>query len=101
MTPQVRRRAGRGNIYAAGRKLLDSDALGASIAGTAGEKPTGLNRLYDDRLSGKRSSTLRFGDRVIARVKGTQGQVDHDDDPPRAAAQPPTPRWATRSAAWP
>ncbi|RKQ87324.1 cell division protein FtsI/penicillin-binding protein 2 [Solirubrobacter pauli] len=64
----------RGNIYAAGGKLLDSDALGASIAGTAGEKPTGLNRIYDDRLAGKRSSTLRFGDRVIARVKGSKGK---------------------------
>lgn len=75
---EVRRRSGaaptRGNIYAAGGKLLDSDALGASIAGTAGEKPTGLNRVYDERLSGKRSSTLRFGDRVIARVKGTRGK---------------------------
>lgn len=64
----------RGNIYAAGRKLLDSDPLGASIAGTSGEKPTGLNRIYDDRLAGKRSSTLRFGERVIARVKGTRGK---------------------------
>jgi peptidoglycan glycosyltransferase len=64
----------RGNIYAAGGKLLDSDDLGASIAGVGGDKPTGLNRVYDDRLAGKRSSTLRFGDRVIARVKGTRGK---------------------------
>jgi beta-lactamase class D len=75
---EVRRKSGaaprRANIYAAGGKLLDSDPLGASIAGTAGEKPTGLNRIYDDRLAGKRSSTLRFGDRVIARVKGSRGK---------------------------
>jgi peptidoglycan glycosyltransferase len=64
----------RGNLYAAGGKLLDSDPLGASIAGQAGEKPTGLNRVYDERLSGKRSSTLRFGDRVVARVKGSRGK---------------------------
>ncbi|MDA0137865.1 penicillin-binding transpeptidase domain-containing protein [Solirubrobacter deserti] len=74
----VRRRSGapprRGNIYAAGGKLLDSDELGASIAGVAGDKPTGLNRIYEERLAGKRSSTLRFGDRVIARVKGTPGK---------------------------
>lgn len=75
---EVTRKSGaaprRGNIYAAGGKLLDSDPLGASIAGQAGEKPTGLNRIYDERLSGKRSSTLRFGDRVIARTKGTKGK---------------------------
>ena len=75
---EVTRKSGatptRGNIYAAGGKLLDSDDLGASIAGVGGDKPTGLNRVYDDRLAGKRSSTLRFGDRVIARVKGTRGK---------------------------
>lgn len=64
----------RGNIYAAGGKLLDSDDLGASIAGASGEKPTGLNRIYDDRLAGKRSSTLRYGNRVIAKVEGTRGR---------------------------
>ena len=75
---EVRRKSGtqpsRGNIYAAGGKLLNSDALGASIAGAAGKKPTGLERLYDDRLGGARSSTLRFGDRVIARVEGQRGR---------------------------
>ena len=75
---EVRRKSGpepaRGNIYAAGRKLLNSDPLGASIAGVAGKKPTGLERIYDDRLGGARSSTLRFGDRVIARVKGRKGR---------------------------
>ena len=64
----------RGNIYAAGGKLLNSDALGASIAGVAGKKPTGLERIYDDRLGGARSSTLRFGDRVIAKVEGRRGR---------------------------
>ena len=75
---EVRRKSGRaptrGNIYAAGGKLLNSDALGASIAGVTGKKPTGLERIYNDRLGGKRSSTLRFGDRVIAKVEGRRGR---------------------------
>ena len=76
---EVRRRSGRqpqrANIYDAGGRLLNSDPTGASIAGTAGDKPTGLERIYDDRLAGRPSSSLRFGDRVIARV----------DRPPRAS----------------
>src|SRR5262249_54102007 len=40
----------RGNIYDASGRLLDSDPTGASIAGVAGKKPTGLERIYDDRL---------------------------------------------------
>lgn len=75
---EVTRKSGaaprRGTIYAAGRKVLDSDPLGASIAGEAGKKPTGLNRIYDERLSGKRSSTLRFGTRVIGSIKGYPGK---------------------------
>ena len=55
------------------RQVLNSDPPGASIAGVAGAKPTGLERIYDDRLGGRRSSTLRFGDRVIARVAGRAG----------------------------
>jgi len=51
---EVRRRSGaapqRGNIYAAGGRLLDSDPTGASIAGTAGDKPTGLKRIYNDLI---------------------------------------------------
>ena len=78
---EVRRESGaqpkRGNIYDAGGRLLNSDPTGASIAGTAGKKPTGLERIYDDRLGGKRTSTLRFGDRVIARVKGHKGRSIH------------------------
>ena len=75
---EVRRRSGRqpqrANIYAAGGQLLNSDPTGASIAGTAGDKPTGLERIYDDRLAGRPSSTLRFGDRVIGRVSGRRGK---------------------------
>jgi len=78
---EVRRRSGaapqRGNIYAAGGRLLDSDPTGASIAGTAGAKPTGLERIYNDRLGGRRSSSLKFGDRTIAKVEGRKGRSIH------------------------
>ncbi len=75
---EVRRRSGaapkRGSIYDAGGRLLNSDPTGASIAGVPGAKPTGLERIYDDRLSGRRTSSLYFGDRVVARVKGRRGR---------------------------
>jgi beta-lactamase class D len=78
---EVRRRSGaaprRGSILAAGGTLLNSDPLGASIAGTAGNKPTGLERIYNDRLGGRRSSSLRFGDRTIAKIDGKQGRSIH------------------------
>jgi hypothetical protein len=78
---EVRRRSGaapsRGNIYAAGNKLLASNPTGAAIAGTAGDTPTGLERLYDDRLGGRRSSSLRFGDRTIAKIEGRKGRSIH------------------------
>ena len=67
----------RGNIYDAGGRLLNSDPTGASIAGTAGEKPTGLERIYDDRLGGRRTVTLRFGDRVIKKIPGQRGKSIH------------------------
>lgn len=75
---EPRRRLGkqpeRANIYDAAGRLLNSDPTGASIAGTAGKKPTGLERIYDERLGGRRSVSLRFGDRVIARVPGRKGR---------------------------
>src|SRR5262249_17316730 len=78
---EVRRVSGRapsrGNIYDASGRSLASDPTGASIAGTAGEKPTGLNRIYDERLAGRPSSTLRFGNRVIARVPRIPGKSVH------------------------
>jgi hypothetical protein len=78
---EVHRRSGkapaRGNIYAAGGQLLDSDPTGASIAGTAGKKPTGLQRIYDDRLGGRPSMSLKFGDRTVAKVKGRKPRALH------------------------
>jgi peptidoglycan glycosyltransferase len=75
---EVRRRSGaaptRGSIRDAGGRLLNSDPTGASIAGVAGSKPTGLERIYNDRLGGRRSASLRFGDRVVARVSSRRGR---------------------------
>jgi penicillin-binding protein A len=80
----VRRRSGptprRGTIYDTSGNVLASDPTGASIAGSpggGGGKPTGLERIYNDRLAGHPSSTLRFGDRVIARVPRVPGRDLH------------------------
>jgi hypothetical protein len=80
----VRRRSGaapqRGAIYDAGARLLSADPTGASIAGrppVAGRNATGLERIYDDRLAGRPSSTLRFGDRTIAKVPRISGRPVH------------------------
>src|SRR2546423_1917012 len=52
---RVRRRVGRAPqraaILAADRTRLDATALGASIAGQPPPRPTGLERLYNTRLS--------------------------------------------------
>jgi len=78
---EVRKKSGeaptRANIYDAGGRLLNSDPTGASIAGTAGDKPTGLERIYDERLGGRRTVTLRFGDRVIKKIPGKRGKSIH------------------------
>ncbi len=80
----VRRRVGRrphrATIFAADGRRLDSTATGASIAGTPpspGHAATGLQRIYNDRLGGRRSLQLRFGHRVIARVPGRRGRSVH------------------------
>jgi peptidoglycan glycosyltransferase len=81
---RVRRDMGReptrGEVLAAGGRRLADDPIGAGIAGEAagpGGKPTGLERLYDDRLAGHPSETLRFGKRVIARVERKAGRSIH------------------------
>ena len=78
---EVRRVSGRaptrGNIYDASGRILASDPTGASIAGVAGDKPTGLERIYDERLAGRPSSILRFGNRTIAKVPRLPGKSVH------------------------
>ncbi|UGS37135.1 penicillin-binding transpeptidase domain-containing protein [Capillimicrobium parvum] len=70
----------RGEIIAADGTLLDATALGASIAGRPGAeggKPTGLQRIFDDRLAGHPAERLLFGKRVIARTKAAKGRDVH------------------------
>jgi hypothetical protein len=78
---EVRRVSGaaptRGVIYAASGKPLASDPTGVSIAGSSGPKPTGLERIYDERLGGRPSSILRFGDRTVAKVPRIAGKSVH------------------------
>jgi len=80
----VRKRSGkavpRGEILTADGTLLDATALGASIAGrpgASGEKPTGLQRIFDDRLGGHPAERLLFGKRVVARTKAVKGRDVH------------------------
>jgi beta-lactamase class D len=77
----VRTRSGpqpqRASVLAANGTQLDATALGASIAGQAGTHPTGLQRLYDDRLGGHPSGSLTFGRRVIARTPVVRGRSVH------------------------
>lgn len=75
----VRTRSGpqprRASILAADGTRLDATALGASVAGEDGDKPTGLQRLYDARLGGSPSQRLLFGKRVVARVAAVRGRT--------------------------
>ncbi len=64
----------RASILAADGTPLDATALGAGISGTAGPKPTGLERIYDRRLAGHPSEKLLFGKRVIASVPEVGGR---------------------------
>jgi cell division protein FtsI/penicillin-binding protein 2 len=78
---EVRRVSGaaptRGVIYDASGKPLASDPTGVSIAGSSGPKATGLERIYDERLGGRPSSILRFGERTIAKVPRIAGKSVH------------------------
>lgn len=87
---RVHRRVGRAPkraaIVAADGTPLDATALGASIAGQPVPKPTGLERLYNDRLSGHGSEQLLFGARVIARAPMVRGRSVHTTISPRLMA---------------
>lgn len=63
-------------LSASGSRLAD-DPIGAGIAGVPGDgdtPPTGLERLYDDRLAGRAPQRLFFGRRKVARVDGRPGR---------------------------
>ncbi len=69
-----------GEVLAADGSALADDPIGAGIAGepaVAGEPATGLERIYAARLSGRPSASLRFGDRVVKRVKAAKGRDVH------------------------
>jgi peptidoglycan glycosyltransferase len=68
--PQPQRAA----ILAADGTRLDATALGASLAGQAGNKPTGLERIYDARLAGHPMAQLLFGTRIVARTPAVRGR---------------------------
>ena len=68
--PQPRR----GTILAADGTPLDTTALGASIAGQTAPRPSGLERIYERRLSGRPSAELLFGARVIAHAPMIPGR---------------------------
>jgi penicillin-binding protein A len=79
----------RASILAAGGTRLDADPLGASIAGKPGPPPTGLQRIYDDRVGGRARMRLLFGTRVVARTRARAGRTLHTTIRPglqRAAA---------------
>jgi penicillin-binding protein A len=75
---RVRRRVGvappRAPILAADGTRLDATPLGASIAGQADPRPTGLERIYNLRLAGHPAEQLLFGARVIARAPLVRGR---------------------------
>jgi penicillin-binding protein A len=64
----------RAPILAADGRRLDATPLGASIAGRSGGRPTGLERVHDDRLGGHASARLMFGEREIARTRAVRGK---------------------------
>ena len=74
----LRRRAGRaprrGEILAADGTRLNSTAVGLSIAGVTEPAPTGLERVYGQRLAGHPAEKLLFGDRVVARTPVVRGR---------------------------
>lgn len=77
----VRVRAGRepsrAQVLAADGSRLNATAGGASVVGepgASGQKPTGLERVYDERLAGHPSASLMFGKRVIDRTSSQRGR---------------------------
>ena len=74
---RVLARPDRASVLSAGGTRLDSSPNAAWLAGTppgGGEKGSGLQALYDDRLGGRPGAELRFGKRLIRRVKVKRGR---------------------------
>jgi penicillin-binding protein A len=90
---RVRSRPHRAAILAADGRRLDRIAAAAAIVGRAptAESPgSGLERRFDARLAGRPGAELRFGNRLIKRVKVRRGRALHATISPgmqRAAQQ--------------
>ncbi len=89
----VRRTAGpkpaRAAILAADGTRLGATGLGLGLAGTpgtAGGRPTGLERLYDRRLGGHPAERLVFGTRILASTPAVRGRSLQTTIQPRLMA---------------
>jgi penicillin-binding protein A len=70
----------RASVLGADGRRLDGDPASAAIAGTppsGGDGGSGLEALYNARLAGRPGAQLRFGSRVVARVKRRRGHSVH------------------------
>ena len=70
----------RASVLAADGRRLDREPTAAAIAGKppAGDDPgSGLERAYNDRLAGRPSAVLLFGNRRIAATKSRRGRSVH------------------------
>jgi penicillin-binding protein A len=77
---RVLSRPQRAAVLAADGRRLDREPTAAAIAGQppTDEKPgTGIEGAYDERLGGRPGAELRFGGRVVARVKRKRGRSVH------------------------
>lgn len=76
ITRHVLSRPQRAQILTTDGRLLDQDPATAALAGRApsgDDRGTGLERYYDERLAGRPGVELRFGERLISRVKAVRG----------------------------
>ena len=65
-------------IIAGDGSRLDAEPTAATIVGSApagGERGSGLQALYDERLGGRPGAELRFGRRVVERVEVKRGRA--------------------------
>jgi len=73
----VRNTPQRASVLGADGRRLDREPTAAAIAGkppVAGEPGTGLEAAYNDRLAGRPSAQLLFGERRIASTKARRGR---------------------------
>jgi penicillin-binding protein A len=75
----------RASVLAADGQALQDPVAGRAPSG--GDRGSGLERTWDDRLGGAPSATLRFGDRVIAQVPARPGRSVHTTLRPGLQAQ--------------